>query len=49
MKTPVPDYLASVLARCDANDGGALADYIPELAHADPNKLALFLMTIENE
>ncbi len=49
MKTPVPDYLASVLSRCDANDGGALADYIPELADADPNKLALALSTIDGE
>lgn len=49
MKTPVPDYLASVLSRCDANDGGALADHIPELADADPNKLALALSTIDGE
>lgn len=49
MKTPVPDYLASVLSRCDANDGGALADHIPELADADPNKLALALSTIDGQ
>ncbi len=47
MKTPVPDYLAHVLTQCNGNDQGALADYIPELANADPNKLALALSTID--
>lgn len=47
MKTPVPDYLAHVLKQCNRNDQGALADYIPELASADPNKLALALSTID--
>lgn len=47
MKTPVPDYLAHVLTQCNQNDQGALADYIPELASADPNKLALALSTID--
>ena len=47
MKTPVPDYLAHVLGQCNQNNQGALADYIPELASADPNKLALALSTID--
>ena len=47
MKTPVPDYLQHVLAACDQNNKGALADYIPELAQADPNKLALALSTVD--
>ena len=47
MKTPVPDYLQHVLAQCDSNQHGALADYIPELAQADPNKLALALSTVD--
>ena len=47
MKTPVPDYLSTVIAQCNLNDGGALADYIPELANADPNRLALALSTID--
>lgn len=47
MKTPVPDYLQHVLAACDQNHKGALADYIPELAQADPNKLALALSTVD--
>ncbi|OTG78016.1 glutaminase [Acinetobacter sp. ANC 5054] len=47
MKTPVPDYLQHVLAQCHSNQLGALADYIPELAQADPNKLALALSTVD--
>lgn len=47
MKTPVPDYLAHVLSFCDGNESGALADYIPELAQANPNRLALALSTID--
>ena len=47
MKTPVPDYLKHVLSACHSNDDGALADYIPELANADPNKIALALATVD--
>lgn len=47
MQTPVPDYLKHVLSACQSNDEGALADYIPELAHADPNKIALALATVD--
>lgn len=47
MKTPVPDYLNHVLSQCNSNDQGQLADYIPELASADPNKLAIALATID--
>lgn len=47
MKTPIPDYLKHVLSACHSNDQGRLADYIPELAHVDPNKIALALSTID--
>lgn len=47
MKTPVLDYLASVLSNCNSNHHGELADYIPELANADPNRLALALSTVD--
>ena len=47
MKTPVPDYLQHVLEHCHANGHGQLADYIPELAQADPNRLALALSTVD--
>ena len=47
MQTPIPDYLAHVLTQCSDNKKGALADYIPELANADANKLALALSTVD--
>lgn len=47
MKTPVPDYLNHVLQQCYDVNTGQLADYIPELATADPNKLALALSTAD--
>ena len=47
MKTPVTDYLSRVLNNCDISNTGELADYIPELANADPNKLALALCTAD--
>ncbi|QNL48843.1 glutaminase [Olivibacter sp. SDN3] len=47
MNTPVPEYLANLLYNCKANGGGQLADYIPELASADPNKLAVALTTLD--
>lgn len=47
MKTPVPDYLKHVLSACAANDKGKLADYIPELANVNPDRLGLALSTID--
>lgn len=47
MKSPVADYLNHVLSQCGLNDSGALADYIPELASANPNLLALALSTVD--
>ncbi|ENW95611.1 glutaminase [Acinetobacter sp. NIPH 298] len=49
MKTPLPDYLAHVIDACDIDNGGHLADYIPELANANPNRLALALSTVDGE
>lgn len=43
MRTPVPDYLDEVLQRCSDNQDGELADFIPELAAVDPDKLAVAL------
>ncbi|ANF81307.1 glutaminase [Acinetobacter sp. NCu2D-2] len=48
MQTPVPDYLQHVLQACQSNAQGAVADYIPELAHADHERLALALCTIDS-
>ena len=49
MKTPLPDYLVHVIDACDTDNSGRLADYIPELANANPNRLALALSTVDGE
>ncbi len=41
MRSQVPHYLQEVLRACEANDEGALADYIPELSNVNPNRLAV--------
>lgn len=41
----IDDVLASVHARHEPNLGGALADYIPELAAVDPDRFGLALAT----
>lgn len=46
MRTPIPDYLAQVMTECDG-DAGAVADYIPELAAADPDRFAVALATLD--
>lgn len=46
MRTPIPDYLAQVLEECGGDDG-AVADYIPELAQADPDRLAIAVATLD--
>ncbi|QCR18775.1 glutaminase [Agrococcus sp. SGAir0287] len=45
MRSPLPDYMTEVLEACSEEDGGELAAYIPELARADPTRLALALAT----
>lgn len=47
MRTPVPDYLQEVLDDCGASTDGAVADYIPELAAADPDRLAVAVASLE--
>lgn len=49
MKTPVPDYLQHVLQQCHDLHSGALADYIPELAQANPAHFALALSTMDGK
>lgn len=46
MRTPIPDYLTQVLDECRADDG-AVADYVPELANADPDRLAIAVATLD--
>ncbi|GAA1491042.1 glutaminase [Brachybacterium sacelli] len=45
MKSPIPDYLDEVLEDLRSDTGGATAQYIPELAAADPDRLAAAITT----
>lgn len=47
MRSPVPEYLQEVLDDTRDLDGGAVADYIPELAKADPEAFGIALTTVE--
>ncbi|TYL55654.1 glutaminase [Nocardioides sp. BGMRC 2183] len=49
METPVPDYLLEVLDTCGDSREGMVADYIPELATADPDLLAVALATMDGQ
>lgn len=46
MRNPVQQYLEDIVAQCGGTDG-AVADYIPELAQADPDRFALALATVD--
>ncbi|MGO3327283.1 glutaminase [Gordonia sp. (in: high G+C Gram-positive bacteria)] len=45
MRSPIPDYLAEALGSVEADHSGETADYIPELATADPDRLAVAMCT----
>ncbi|MFZ2510333.1 MAG: glutaminase [Gordonia sp. (in: high G+C Gram-positive bacteria)] len=47
MRSPIPDYLAEALRSVQADRSGATADYIPQLADADPELLAAALCTLD--
>lgn len=47
MRSPITDYLTEVLDACAGDDTGAVADYIPELATADPDRFAACLVTAD--
>ena len=47
MRSPIPDYLLEVLQSCSADLSGHVADYIPELAKADPDRRALAVATVD--
>ena len=47
MRSPIPDYLDGALQSVAADESGAPADYIPELAGADPDRLAVAVCTID--
>lgn len=47
MRTPIPDYLEEILEALRSEDNGAVADYIPALAAADPDRFAVAVTTVE--
>ncbi|WP_134323777.1 glutaminase [Cumulibacter soli] len=47
MQTPVTDYLTEILHDCGADNPGANAAYIPELANADSDRLGVCVSTID--
>lgn len=47
MRPLIPEYLDSVLRNCEADRSGELADYIPELAQADPERFGMALTTVD--
>lgn len=49
VRSPIPDYLAEVLAACAPDGSGANAEYIPELASADPDHLGVAVSTVEGQ
>lgn len=49
MRSPIPDYLAEALSRVVSDTSGAPAGYIPELATADPDRLAAVFATVDGE
>ncbi|GAB3712686.1 glutaminase A [Nocardiopsis nanhaiensis] len=46
MRSPILDYLDGIIAGTGHVGSGALADYIPELAAADPDRAAVALCTV---
>ncbi|MCS5480302.1 glutaminase [Corynebacterium sp. YIM 101645] len=47
MKSPIPDYLATILDQVRDQDGGRMADNVDELRDAPPERLALALCTAD--
>lgn len=46
MRSPIVDYLDTIIDQTKDINSGAPADYIPELAAADPNRAAIAVCTI---
>lgn len=49
MRSVIPDYLAEALGDVESDTSGRLADYIPELAAADPERLGAVFATVDGE
>ena len=45
MKSPIPYYLNQIMDQVRPNTEGTVADYIPELARANPDRLGVALVT----
>ena len=45
----VSEYLKEQLEELKDNSEGAVADYIPELAHADPEPLSVAFCTVDGQ
>ncbi len=46
---PIEDYLAELHARVSKLEGGAPADYIPELGKVDPNLFGIAIATVDGQ
>lgn len=46
---PLQESLSAILEKLASVDGGDVASYIPELAKADPNKMAIAVATLDGE
>ncbi|MFE0422494.1 glutaminase [Streptomyces sp. NPDC058953] len=49
MRSVIPDYLAEALGDVESDTSGEPADYIPELAAADPERLGAVFATVDGE
>ena len=49
MRSIVPDYLSQVLGAVETDRSGEPADYIPELADAEPERLAAVFATVDGQ
>lgn len=49
MESPIPDYLDEMLDTARADTAGQRAGYIPELASADPDRLAAAFATLDGQ
>jgi glutaminase len=49
MRSPIPDYLNEALDGVRSDRTGAPAEYIPELATADPERLATVFATVDGQ
>ena len=49
MHSPIPNYLTDSLAAVASDTSGELANYIPELAAVDPEKLAASIVMVDGE